>query len=187
MAFPWVRGPQQTNDEFPSERANILVVVHSTLPLLAALVVICVVQKGQHNAATWSVASHTIQGSLWPFLLQGDASVIKNVPKVVFMCSNLVTIGSVILVVAHFLTPLPLISEIRKASTLEQVPFRYAPGESRSFLVSAIDPCRSKHLRARHSAATREGCQSSVFLQRHTDRLPEFHVPISHRSKLVQW
>ena len=105
--------------------------MHLTLPLLAALILVALLSRDQHNAATWSVASRQIQGSLWPTLLASDSAAAKHVRKEVVLTSSFVTAGSLILIIAHFFTPLPLVAEIVTEKSPKKVSFAYAPGELR--------------------------------------------------------
>jgi len=60
--------------------------------------------------------------------LRGDASITKNVRWRVYFSSKIVIFSVVVLFAAHIFTPLPLTTEIRTSTRLEEVPFQYAPG-----------------------------------------------------------
>ena len=74
------------------------------------------------------MGSRQIQGSLWPTILAGDSAAARHVRKDVVVCSLLVTTSSLVLVLAHFFTPLPLVAEIVTDMTLKEVSFAYIPG-----------------------------------------------------------
>jgi len=103
-------------------------VVHTVLPLVFAVVLLGLVQHGQHNAATWSSISNQLQGTLWPFLLRGDGSAAQNVRWRVQFMSTVAIFGTLCLLLAGFLTPKPLIEQIRASHKIHSVQFVHAPG-----------------------------------------------------------
>lgn len=103
------------------------------MPMLWAFVLVAIVRGKQFDAVTWSSISHTLQSSSWPLVLQSDAAVGnffgKNVRWRVFALSQVITFTSVCLIVAHFLTPLPLVEIMRPTFGSDNADFAYAPGK----------------------------------------------------------
>lgn len=101
--------------------------------MLWAFVLVSVIKDRQFDAVTWSSISHTLQSTSWPLVLQSDGAVGNFVCKAVrwrvFMISQSIAFASLCLIVAHFMTPIPLFEEVRVSSELNDAEFAYAPGE----------------------------------------------------------
>ena len=109
-----------------------MTIVHVALPLVFAVVLLGLIRKGTHNAATWSAISHQLQSSFWPVLLFSDGTNARNVKKSVVSVSYLVTGGIICFIIAGFLTPKPLLESIRASHHTHISQFQYAPGRSSS-------------------------------------------------------
>lgn len=107
-------------------------IVHSIVPMLWAFILVAIIRGQQFDAVTWSSISHTLQGSSWPLLLRSDGAVGnflgKNVRWRVFLISQCITFASLCLIVAHFMTPIPLVEVIRPTGSLHDAEFVHAPG-----------------------------------------------------------
>lgn len=90
------------------------------------------------NAATWSVTARTFQSSDWPTILRSDSANTKFVAWRVYIASTVLTAAALLLFIAHFLTPLPLVSEIALDATPSLVSFQYAP--DRTFFGQGTSP-----------------------------------------------
>jgi hypothetical protein len=101
---------------------------------LFAFALVGVVRGRPFDAATWSSISHILQSSWWPLLLQSDGAVGNFKGKLVrwrvFAISLCVTLATICLIVANFLTPKPLTEVIKPRQDLHDVEFFYAPGKS---------------------------------------------------------
>lgn len=100
--------------------------------MLWAFVLVSVIKDRQFDAVTWSSISHTLQSTPWPLILQADGAVGNLLGKTikwrVFAVSQCIAFASLCLIVAHFMTPIPLFEEIRVTSELSDAEFAYAPG-----------------------------------------------------------
>ncbi|KIY03184.1 uncharacterized protein Z520_01651 [Fonsecaea multimorphosa CBS 102226] len=101
--------------------------LHIVIPLLFAFVLVGIVRDRSFDAVTWSSISHLLQSSWWPLLLQSDGAAGNFMGKMVrwrvFGVSLLVTLATICLVVANFLTPKPLLEKINPSSGLHDVEF----------------------------------------------------------------
>lgn len=108
-----------------------ILVVHVCLPLLWSIVLIAWIYNREHTAATWGAISASLQSSLWPFILRSDSSAIgcKNSSKRVLLMSAVGLFGTIILMVASFLTVKPLVEFVRPSKHIRNMMFQYFPGE----------------------------------------------------------
>ncbi|OAG38752.1 hypothetical protein AYO21_06947 [Fonsecaea monophora] len=108
--------------------------LHILIPLLFAFVLVGIVRDRSFDAVTWSSISHLLQSSWWPLLLQSDGAAGNFTGKMVrwrvFGISIAVTLATVCLVVANFLTPKPLLEKINPSRGLHDVEFFYVPNPS---------------------------------------------------------
>ena len=116
---------------------HIVLTVQNLLPMIFALVLLGVIQKGQHNPATWSGISNQIQATLWPFVLRGDGSSAKHVWWRVQFISGLGLFTTITLVLAGFLTPKPLTDNESFSRRAHNSKFSYAPGKELERLSSS--------------------------------------------------
>lgn len=118
-------------------------IVHIVIPMLWAFVLVSIVRDKRFDAVTWSSISHTLQSTSWPLVLQSDGAVGnflgKRVQWRVFILSQCIAFASLCLIVAHFMTPIPLMEVIRVTSQLSAAEFAYAPGMA-SLII--LYPCR---------------------------------------------
>lgn len=110
--------------------AEIPVVQHC-LPLLWSVVLIAWIYNREHTAATWGAISASLQSSLWPAILRSDSSAVgpKNASGRVLLMSTVGLVGTIILIIASFLTVKPLVEFVRPSQHIHHVMFQYFPGE----------------------------------------------------------
>ncbi|KAL8693631.1 MAG: hypothetical protein Q9218_001589 [Villophora microphyllina] len=104
-----------------------LITLQSVLPLIFALVLLGIIQRGQHNPATWSSISNQLQGTLWPLLLRGDGSAADHVRWRVQLMAGIAPFATLCLTIAGFLTPIPLDEHQRPSQGEHNARFSYAP------------------------------------------------------------
>jgi hypothetical protein len=108
--------------------------VHIIIPMLFAFILVGFVRDRQFDAVTWSSISHLLQSSSWPILLRSDGAVGNLKGKLtrwrIYLISLCVTLTTICLVVANFLTPKPLKEVIQASSGSHVADFQYAAGES---------------------------------------------------------
>ncbi|OAP65446.1 hypothetical protein AYL99_01418 [Fonsecaea erecta] len=116
------------------EVAGLISGLHIVIPLLFAFVLVGIVRDRSFDAVTWSSISHLLQSSWWPLLLQSDGAAGNFMGKMVrwrvFGVSMLVTLATICLVVANFLTPKPLQEKINPSRGLHDVEFHYVTDPS---------------------------------------------------------
>jgi hypothetical protein len=79
------------------------------------------------NAATWSSAAKTLQGTLWPTILQSDSARTTSVARPASIASTTLAGVVLLLLAVHIITPLPLAEDVRPESKPSLAPFIYAP------------------------------------------------------------
>lgn len=111
---------------------SLTVTVHIIIPMLWVLVLISVIRDRHFDAVTWSSISHTLQSTSWPLVLQSDGAVGnllgKKINWRVFFLSQTIFFATLCLIIAHFMTPIPLYEVIQASSTPSEADFTYAPG-----------------------------------------------------------
>ncbi|KAH8895319.1 hypothetical protein GQ53DRAFT_820153 [Thozetella sp. PMI_491] len=108
--------------------SGAMALISFTIQLLVALIVVWLISNDKINAATGSVSARILQGSSWPALLGTDSAHGRSpVKKRVVLASYVLTASTIILLIAHALTPLPLDSQVTVVDSLSPVNFVYAP------------------------------------------------------------
>jgi hypothetical protein len=92
-----------------------------------ALILVWSIRNKQLNAATWSSAAKTLQGTLWPTILRSDSARTKSVARRVSIASTTLTVAVVLQLAVHVITPLPLVQQIQAREDSSSVSFDYAP------------------------------------------------------------
>ncbi len=119
-----------------------------------------------------SVISSTIQATLWPTLLRTDTAASRFVQRDVLFLSNLLTAGSLLLLIASIITPLGLNDTIKK-DTSAYVNFEYAQDLSAWGFATSPRPIMpfSRH-------CDNQACPGSSELPMHMNRSTyDLHIP----------
>ena len=91
------------------------------------MILVVLVSSGDQNAATWTTVAQVVQGSLWPTILLADAfQAASRVPWRIRIPATILTLSALLIPLAHFMTPIPLVNEIQEAAAPENVDFQHA-------------------------------------------------------------
>ncbi|KAK0124034.1 hypothetical protein ONS95_009020 [Cadophora gregata] len=91
--------------------------------------ILSAILRDQNSAATWTVASATLNRSYWPNLLQSDGAKNHGVRKDIIFLTYFISLMGALIAIAGIVTPLGLFETLVSTDNV-QTPFRYLKDSS---------------------------------------------------------